>query len=87
MHAKGIQGHFLHLLSDYLQGSVLGSILWNLNVDDLLQPLPETAAYADVCTLSHSFKRQDGHLVAAEFSQKLNLIKEWGERWQVNFVP
>ncbi|MPC93760.1 hypothetical protein E2C01_088901 [Portunus trituberculatus] len=37
--------------------------------------------------LSHSFRRQDSHQVAAEFSHKLNLIKESGERWQVDFVP
>ena len=56
-------------------------------MDDLLQLMPDIGAYANNCTLSHSFKRQDIHLVVAEFSQKLNLIKEWEERWQVNFAP
>ena len=56
-------------------------------MDDLLQLVTEIAAYADDCRLSYSFKRQDSHLVAAEFSHKVKLIKDWGERWQVNFAP
>ena len=60
-----------------MQASVpLGPLLWNLYVDDLLQLVPEVAAYTDDCILSHSFKHQDSHLVAAKFSCKLNLIKE-----------
>ena len=54
------------MLASVSQGSILGPILWNIYVDDLLQLVPEIVAYADDCTLSHSFKRQDGHLVAAE---------------------
>ena len=76
LRAKGFQGHFLMLLSDYLhdrtlqvvvngqesrsfpvgasvpQGSVLGPVLWNFYIDDLLQTLPAVSAYADDCTLS-----------------------------------
>ena len=44
-------------------------------MNDLLQLVPEIAAYADDFTLSDSFKCHDDHLVAAEFSQKLNLIR------------
>ena len=70
-----------------MQASVpLGPLLWNLYVDDLLQLVTEIAAYADDCTFPHSFKRKDGYLVAAEFSQKLNLINEWRKRRQVNFA-
>ena len=83
LHAKGIHGHLLALMSDYLhdrslhvvvggqqsrnlpvgasvpQGSVLGPVLWNLYIDDLLRTLPAVSAYADDCTLSRSYCRQD----------------------------
>ena len=69
------------------QGSVLGPILWNIYLNDLLQLLPTVSAYADDCTLSRSYRRQDSQLVIEEVNQQLSLIKEWGERWQVNFAP
>ena len=69
------------------QGSVLGPVLWNLYVDDLLQQLPAISAYADDCTLYRSYHRQDSQRVVAEINQQLSLIQEWGVRWQVNFAP
>ena len=41
------------------QGSVLGPILWNIYIDDLLRQLSTVAAYADDCTLSCSYCRLD----------------------------
>ena len=65
----------------------LGTILLNLYVDDLLQLVKEVAAYTDYCTLSHFFRNQDSHEMAAHFSGKLSLIKKWGELLQVDFSP
>ena len=111
LHAKGVQGNLLLLLSNYLQGrtlqvvvngqssrplpveasvpqgSVLGPILWNIYINDLLQLLPTISAYADDCTLSRSYCRQDSQRVTDEINQQLHLIKEWGARWQVDFAP
>ena len=67
------------------QGSVLGPILWNIYINDLLQLLPEVSAYADDCTLTRSYHRQDSQRAIDDANQQLRLIKEWGERWQVDF--
>ena len=69
------------------QGSVLGPVLWNIYVDDLLQQLPAVSAYADDCTLSCSYPRHDSVRAADEVNQQLSVIQEWGTRWQVNFAP
>ena len=69
------------------QGSVLGPVLWNVYVDDLLQQLPSVSAYADDCTLSITYPRQDSGRAADAINQQLKVIQEWGERWQVNFAP
>ncbi|XP_063868166.1 uncharacterized protein LOC135104523 [Scylla paramamosain] len=44
---------------DTLVGSVLGPILWNINIDDLLRQIPTLLAYADDCSLSRSYCRSD----------------------------
>ncbi|KAG0712711.1 RNA-directed DNA polymerase from mobile element jockey [Chionoecetes opilio] len=62
--------------------SVLGPVLWNINVDDLLRQLPVISAYADDCTLSCSYSRQDSERAADEVNQQLSVIQEWGTRWQ-----
>ena len=45
------------------QGSILGPLLLNIYVDDLLQLLPAVTAYADGCTLSYSYPRQESRKV------------------------
>lgn len=111
LRAKGIHGHLLALMSDYLhdrslhvvvggqqsrnlpvgasvpQGSVLGPVLWNLYIDDLLRTLPAVSAYADDCTLSRSYCRQDSQRAVDDVNQQLQTIQRWGDRWQVNFAP
>ena len=69
------------------QGSVLGPLLWNIFIDDLLQQHPEISAYADDSTLTTSYHRDDCMQVAELVNAKLQSIKEWGTRWQVNFAP
>ena len=69
------------------QGSVLGPILWNIFIDDLLQQHPEVSAYADDCTLATPYNREDSEQVSRQISDKLKSIQEWGTLWQVNFAP
>ena len=69
------------------QGSVLGPILWNVYVDDLLHQLPAVTAYADDCTLSCTYPQQDSGRAVDDVNNQLRTIQEWGTRWQVNFAP
>ncbi|KAG7158157.1 RNA-directed DNA polymerase from mobile element jockey-like 31 [Homarus americanus] len=56
------------------QGSVLGSILGNVYIDDLLQHMPVVSAYADDCTLLCSYPRQDSQRAVQRVNQQLELI-------------
>ena len=68
------------------QGSVLGPILWNIYFNDLLQSLPVASAYADDCTLSHSYDRGATGDVIETANRQLGDIMAWGRRWQVRFA-
>ena len=69
------------------QGSVLGPILWNVYFDDLLQSTAAAAAYADDCTLSWTYEREEVNEVIHLVNRQLAVIMAWGERWQVKFAP
>ena len=69
------------------QGSILGPILWNIYIDDLLRQLPAVKAYADDCTVAVSYCRQDSRRAVATVNRQLKTAEEWGALWQVNFAP
>ena len=69
------------------QGSVLGPVLWNVYIDDLLRQLSSVVAYADDCTLSRSYCRLDSRRAINELNKQLRVVEQWGELWQVNFAP
>lgn len=69
------------------QGSVLGPVLWNIFINDLLESHPEISAYADDSTLTKSYHREDCPLVITQINNKLRSITEWGNKWQVKFAP
>lgn len=75
------------VLASVPQGSVLGPVLWNIYIDDLLRQLSTVAAYADDCTLSRSYCRLDSRRAVTELNKQLRLVEQWGEMWQVNFAP
>ncbi|KAG0725267.1 Retrovirus-related Pol polyprotein from type-1 retrotransposable element R1 2 [Chionoecetes opilio] len=67
-------------------GSVLGPILWNIYFNDLLQSLPVASAYADDCTVSHSYTSEETANVIDAANRQLGDITAWGRRWQVQFA-
>ena len=69
------------------QGSVLGPLLWNIFINDLLQGLPSINAYADDCTLSYTYNRDAVGDTVNAINQQLKYISRWGQRWQVRFAP
>ncbi len=66
---------------------MLGPVLWNIYVDNLLRQLPAVSAYADDCTLSCTYPRHESVRAAEKINQQLGVIQEWGARWQVTFAP
>ncbi|KAG0714754.1 RNA-directed DNA polymerase from mobile element jockey [Chionoecetes opilio] len=68
------------------QGSVLGHILWNIYFNDLLQGLPVGSVYADDCTVSHIYTREETANVIDAANRQLGDITTWGRRWQVQFA-
>ena len=68
------------------QGSILGPILWNIYFNDLLSSLPVASAYADDCTLSCSYNREETAEVIEATNRHLASIAAWGRRWQVKFA-
>ena len=58
------------------QGSILGPILWNIYFNELLQSLPLASAYADDCTLSHSYNRVEIAYVIEDTNRHLRVSTE-----------
>ena len=68
-------------------GSVLGPIMWNINIDDLLRQIPTIMAYIDDCPLSQSYSRSDSQRAVDEINRWLRIVVVWGELRQVGFFP
>ena len=69
------------------QGSVLGPLLWNIFINDLLNLIPESKAFADDITLSQSYEPENEASAVLKANSRLNNIISWGRRWQVKFAP
>ena len=69
------------------QGSVLGPLLWNVYLNDILQLIPQAHAYADDCTLSFTLDNQNREDTAQHITSTLGLITAWSNKWQVTFAP
>ena len=62
------------------QGSIFGPILWNIYFNDLLKTLPLVSAYADDCTLFHSYTRDETAKVIKDTKLHLRDITSWGAK-------
>ena len=71
MVVNGQASESLPVEASFPRGSVLGSV----------------SVYADDCTLSFTYLRQESGRAADEVNHQLRLIQEWDERWQVTFFP
>ncbi|XP_063881678.1 uncharacterized protein LOC135111930 [Scylla paramamosain] len=69
------------------QGSCLGSLLWNICINDLLHLIPSVRDYADDLTLAQSYSPGEETDTADHMNVTLNRIVSWGSKWQVKFVP
>ena len=69
------------------QGSVLGPLLWNIYLNDILQLIPQAYAYADDVTLSFSCDSQNHAETTQYINSTLDLITGWSNKWQVTFAP
>ena len=69
------------------QGSVLGPLLWNIYINDLLNLLPCAMAFADDITLTIGFSHGEEDTVTSSLNAILERIQAWGRRWQVSFAP
>ena len=69
------------------QGSVLGPLLWNVYVNDMLNLVPSARAYADDVTISLPFSPGEEQVVTARLNTTLRRLEDWGRRWQVTFAP
>ena len=63
------------------QWSVLGPILLDIYLNDLLQSVPSASAYADDCTLSWIYERGEAQAVVQSANALLFDIMTWGDRW------
>ena len=83
---NGQQSRKLPVGASVPQGFVLGPVLWNLYIDNLLRTLPTVSAYANNCTLSRSYSCQHSQQAVTDVNQQLQAIKRWEERWQVSYA-
>ena len=69
------------------QGSILGPLLWNIYINDLLHLVPEVKAFADDCTLAISYSPLHEVAAITQLNERLKEIAEWGDKWQVKCAP
>lgn len=69
------------------QGSVLGPLLWNIYINDLINLVPTAMAFADDITISESFGPVEETLTVSRMNATLRSVITWGHKWQVKFAP
>ena len=63
-----------------LQRSILGLLLWSIYFNDFLQCLLVASAYADDCTLSYSYTREEAENDIDATNRQLNDIPGLGQQ-------
>ncbi|KAK8387301.1 hypothetical protein O3P69_018113 [Scylla paramamosain] len=68
-------------------GSVLGSLLWCVYFNDILELVPEAQAYADNYALTFTCDRNHHQDTYDRINIVMQSIATWGRRWQLTFAP
>ena len=84
---EGKQSNEREIEAGVPQGSVLGPLMWNVFINDLLHLIPEAKAFADDGTISITYEPTQEKEAINLLNYRLKTIEEWGKRWQVNFAP
>ncbi|KAK4317989.1 hypothetical protein Pmani_010946 [Petrolisthes manimaculis] len=88
---NGLQSPPCNIEAGVPQGSVLGPLLWNIYVNDLLNLVPSAKAYADDVTVSVSFAPGDETSTISHLNTILHRLEIWGrslpELQQDNWPP
>ena len=75
------------IMASVPQESVLGPLLWNVYINELLQLIPEALAYADDCTVSFTSSKLSNMGMQETATHTLEIMVQWSKELHVKLAP